>query len=82
MAVLDPTDSRVWREVRRTLAGALRSSLHCALASTGPDGHPHVSPIGSLRLGAPGRGTYLDVFGGSRTGTRPLRRRALTAPGR
>ena len=59
---LDPTDPAVWRQVQRTLARAQRSSLHSAIASIGADGHPHVSPIGSVRLGAPATGTYLDVF--------------------
>ena len=62
MATLDPTDPAVWRQVQRTLARTQRSSLHCAIASISADGHPHVSPIGSLRLGEPAKGTYLDVF--------------------
>lgn len=62
MHTLDPIDPDVWRTVRRTLARGQASSFHCAIASTAPDGRAHVSPIGSVRLGQPGTGTYLDVF--------------------
>jgi hypothetical protein len=62
MNTLDPTDPEVWRQVRRTVARSRASSLHCALASVDADGRPHVTPIGSVVLGAPGRATYLDVF--------------------
>ena len=62
MHTLDPLDPDVWRLARRTLARGQSASFHCAIASTNPDGHPYVSPIGSVRLGEPGVGTYLDVF--------------------
>ncbi|MGK2950610.1 MAG: pyridoxamine 5'-phosphate oxidase family protein [Acidimicrobiales bacterium] len=62
MHTLDPLDPDVWRTVRRTLARGQRTSLHCAIASTAPDGRAYVSPIGSVRLGPAGTGTYLDVF--------------------
>lgn len=62
MKVLDPLDPEVWEHVRSTVRRARSSSMHCSIASTNPDGSPHVSPIGSVMLGDPGRGAYLDVF--------------------
>ncbi len=62
MHTLDPLDPDVWRTVRRTVTRGQSTSLHCSVASTTPDGLPYVSPIGSIRLGQPGCGTYLDVF--------------------
>lgn len=62
MHTLDPLDAEVWKLVRRTVGRGRRTSLHCAIASTTPDGDPYVSPIGSVRVGEPGSATYLDVF--------------------
>lgn len=62
MHTLDPLDLDVWHLVRRTVARGQSASFHCAIASVNLDGGPYVSPIGSVRLGQPGRGTYLDVF--------------------
>lgn len=62
MTHLDPTDPAVWQQVRSTLRHAQSSSLHCSIASNGPDGQPHVTPIGSVMLTEPGHGIYLDVF--------------------
>lgn len=62
MTPLDPTDPDVWQTVRTTLRRAHSSSLHCAVASIGLDGQPHVTPIGSVMLTGPGTGVYLDVF--------------------
>lgn len=62
MNSLDPTDPVVWQQVRATLRCATSSSLHCAVASIGADGHPYVTPIGSVMLTEPGRGVYLDVI--------------------
>lgn len=62
MHTLDPLDPDVWRVVRRTVARGQSASFHCAIASIAPDGGPYVSPIGSVRLGQSGTGTYLDVF--------------------
>lgn len=62
MTHLDPTDPVVWHQVRATMRRAQSSSLHSAIASVGADGHPHVTPIGSVMLTEPGRGVYLDVL--------------------
>jgi len=62
MTRLDATDPDTWQQVRATLRRAQSSSLHCAIASIGADGQPHVTPIGSVMLGEPGHGVYLDVL--------------------
>lgn len=51
-----------WPAVRAVFTQAFRSSLHFAVASVGPDGAPHVTPIGSVLLSTPGRGIYFEVF--------------------
>ena len=61
MITLDPTDPDVWQQVRTTLRRTRWRSLHCAVASVGPDGQPHLTPIGSIQLTGPGRGTYLNA---------------------
>ncbi|MBS4104416.1 pyridoxamine 5'-phosphate oxidase family protein [Tsukamurella paurometabola] len=48
---------------RTTVRRAIRTSLHCAIASCNPDGSPHVTPIGSILLDRDARsGIYFDVF--------------------
>lgn len=57
---IDPGD---WAAARRVTRAALRSSLHCAIATTNADGTAHVTPIGSVMLSTEaGRGVYFDVF--------------------
>ncbi len=51
-----------WREVKSLINDSLRSSLHYAIASVNENGEPHVTPIGSLFLGKPGRGFYFERF--------------------
>lgn len=51
-----------WSAVRSILRKANGSSLHASIASANADGSAHVTPIGSLMLGAKGVGMYLDVF--------------------
>ena len=59
---LDPTDPDVWATAKAVVHRARASSLHCAVASINADGSPHVTPIGSVMLGAPGEAIYFDVF--------------------
>jgi uncharacterized protein len=59
---LDPADPQVWRTAKAVVHRTRASSLHCAIASIDADGSPHVTPIGSVMLGDPGRAVYLDVF--------------------
>ncbi|MBM7368522.1 pyridoxamine 5'-phosphate oxidase [Gordonia hydrophobica] len=53
---------RQWSEARRITRRAIRSSLHCSIASRNPGGSAHVTPIGSVLLGSHGTGIYFDVF--------------------
>lgn len=57
-----PVTHDEWALVRRTVAHSVRSGLHCAMASRDPDGHPHVTPIGSVILTDIGKGFYFDIF--------------------
>lgn len=48
-----------WSEIRRIFA----RSLYAAIATVDADGHPHVTPIGSLILDRePGRGFWFERF--------------------
>ncbi|MCP3164100.1 pyridoxamine 5'-phosphate oxidase family protein [Myxococcus qinghaiensis] len=51
-----------WRQVRQLFSRAFASSLHFAIASVDARGAPHVTPIGSVLLGEPGRGIFFEVF--------------------
>jgi hypothetical protein len=42
--------SKNWDLVKTTFEAGIKSSLHCAIASVGPDGCPHVTPIGFVFL--------------------------------
>ena len=52
-----------WPRIRALFEHARRVGLHHAIASVDPDGHPRVTPIGSLLLdrSAP-RGFFFDIF--------------------
>ncbi len=60
MSTLDAREH--WSEIRRLFSAAFASSFHFAIASLGPDGRPHVTPIGSVVLTEPGRGFYFEEF--------------------
>ncbi len=51
-----------WSATRELFRRGFRSSLHCSIATVGPDGAPHVTPIGSVMLTEPGRGIFFDIF--------------------
>jgi len=51
-----------WHETRAVFNRAFASSMHFSIASTGPDGEPWVTPIGSVLLTEPGRGIYFEEF--------------------
>ena len=59
---LDPLDPLVWKTTKSVFHRARASSLHCAIASIDADGSPHVTPIGSVLLGEPGRAVYFDAY--------------------
>jgi hypothetical protein len=39
-----------WEQIKITFDAGIKSSLHCAIASVGADGYPHVTPIGFVFL--------------------------------
>jgi hypothetical protein len=51
-----------WGEVEALFRDSFKSSFHYAVATVGEDGQPHITPIGSLILGEPGRGFYFEKF--------------------
>lgn len=51
-----------WTEIREIVDRALRTAQFCAVGTVGPDGSPHIAPIGSLFLLEPGKGFYLEKF--------------------
>lgn len=52
-----------WEKARRTVQNAVKSSLHCSIASRNLDGSPHITPIGSVvLLPEVGRGLWIDMF--------------------
>jgi len=51
-----------WYLIKRLFKESFASSFHYAVATVAEDGEPHVTPIGSLILGSPGRGVYFEEF--------------------
>lgn len=51
-----------WHVIKRLFRKSFASSFHYAIATVAEDGRPHVTPIGSLILGSPGRGVYFEEF--------------------
>jgi len=51
-----------WAEIKKLFRQSFKSSFHYAIATVNEDGEPHVTPIGSLVLGKPGRGLYFEEF--------------------
>ncbi|HKU41969.1 MAG TPA: pyridoxamine 5'-phosphate oxidase family protein, partial [Polyangiales bacterium] len=39
-----------WPQIERTFRAGISTSLHCAIATVGADGYPHVTPIGFVFL--------------------------------
>jgi hypothetical protein len=39
-----------WDQIKITFDAAIRTSRHCAIATIGPDGFPHIAPIGFIFL--------------------------------
>ncbi len=54
--------SENWSEIKRIFRASFKSSFHFAVATVNRNGEPHVTPIGSLMLGEPGRGFYFEEF--------------------
>lgn len=53
---------RHWQTIRKVVNRALKSHRFCSVATVGPDGFPHVAPIGSLMLGEAGTAVYFEQF--------------------
>lgn len=51
-----------WQEIKRVVARAQASSIHCAIASVAPDGMPHITPLGTVFLRDDMTGYYFDQY--------------------
>lgn len=51
-----------WNEIKNLFKASFKSSFHYAIATVAEDGNPHVTPIGSLILGSPGKGIYFEKY--------------------
>lgn len=51
-----------WPAIKRLFRRSFSSSFHYAISTVTENGEPHVTPIGSLILGAPGHGFYFEEF--------------------
>lgn len=51
-----------WKDIKRIFNQSFTSSFHYSIASVDPQGFPHVTPIGSLMLGEPGKAIYFEEF--------------------
>lgn len=51
-----------WHQIKTIFNHSFASSLHYAIATVDEHGGPHVTPIGSLLLGAPGQAIYFEEF--------------------
>ena len=51
-----------WPQIRRLFTRSFQSSLHFSMATVTADGLPHVTPVGSLLLRAPGEAIYFEEF--------------------
>ena len=49
-----------WDQIKLTFTAALRTSRHGAIATIGPDGCPHITPIGFMFLRNDGTGFYFE----------------------
>jgi uncharacterized protein len=51
-----------WPQIRRVFTRSFQSSLHFSMATVTAEGLPHVTPVGSLLLRAPGHAIYFEEF--------------------
>jgi hypothetical protein len=51
-----------WQTIKKLFRHSFTSSFHYAISTVTENGEPHVTPIGSLILGAPGHGFYFEEF--------------------
>ena len=55
-------DEALWNRLKPLAGRVFGSSLHFAMATTNPDGTPHLTPIGSLILTDPGDAYFFEVL--------------------
>lgn len=55
-------DDDSWGTIQEIVVRAKQSSLHCAIASVGLDGAPHVTPVGTVFLRDDRTGFYFDQY--------------------
>jgi hypothetical protein len=58
----NPITEAEWQVIRRVFQDGYATSTHFALATVSEDGGPGVTPIGSLVLGEPGRGFWIESY--------------------
>jgi len=51
-----------WDAICDVFERTLKTTGFCAMATVNPDGSPHITPIGSLILHAPGQAYYFEKF--------------------
>ncbi len=51
-----------WNTICDVVERTLKTTGFCAMTTVNPDGSPHVTPIGSLFLHAPGQAYYFEKF--------------------
>lgn len=51
-----------WDAICDIFEKTLKTTGFCAMATVNPDGSPHITPIGSLILHAPGQAYYFEKF--------------------
>ncbi len=51
-----------WEKIKKLLIACGKSNMHYAFATVNDDGEPHVTPMGSLILGKPGKGLYFEQY--------------------
>ena len=51
-----------WDAICRVFGKTMKTTGFCAMATVNPDGSPHIAPIGSLILHAPGQACYFEKF--------------------
>ncbi len=57
-----PITEAEWQVVRRVFQDGYATSMHFAMATLGEDGGPRLTPIGSLVLGEPGHGYWVESY--------------------
>ncbi|NLI93348.1 MAG: pyridoxamine 5'-phosphate oxidase family protein [Peptococcaceae bacterium] len=62
--IMEITEDK-WVKIMGYYAEALKTSMHCSIATVDANGKPNVSPIGSLILKDDFSGFFFDIFAGT-----------------